>query len=187
MSSPPGIKKNVWYSTPYLQIVLCFCCLIHNDLKKKHGKVEADAFWRSFHHLIPHVDEYLPEHHKNLPRKEYVNRFIQRGDKLNRYPTEHPTHPTKQETTGRFWGWAVELYNGPGVEFTVRREDIEGIVSKIEGRLPIVQRNMEELDEPESAIIDLNEIIERLDHLDGIFEDIEDRISMLEEYFQRKS
>ncbi len=156
-------------------------------MKKKYGKVEPDAFWRRFHHLIPYVDEFLPEQHKKLPRKEYVNRFVQRGHKLNYYENEHPTHPTKQNSTGRFWGWAQELYNSPAVEFTIRKEQLEEIISKIEGRLPMMPEP-KELEEPEEfvEVIDLNQIIESVEHLETIVEDLRERTMALEQYFKRR-
>jgi hypothetical protein len=187
MGSPPNLDKINWYATEQLQVVLCICGVIFKKLKEKHGKVEEQAFWRQLTHHIPHVVDYLPEEHRDQPT--LPNCFKQRGDKLNRYSREHPLHPSKIHKTGRYWAWANERFDSLIKEFTLNDADITAVIIKYNGSLaPKLEFSAPVMAEKEKELIDLNELLERIEQLETEVEELQDldtRITQIENLFKR--
>jgi len=198
MGSPKGLEKIDWYATPELQVTLCFCALTYDHLKQKYKQVNAQQFWRLLKHHIPHVEEYLPEHRRDSP--QLVNWFFQRGDKLNRYDTEHPTHPDNKEYTGRFWEWAKERFNSTEGEFTLSKEQIERvIISEANGNLLTVTEDKAQdnlTDDPdiveqpveqyETRFIDFKQLVRDVDLLRTELYVLQDFVKMIADQISKR-
>jgi hypothetical protein len=156
MGSPPGNEHALWYQTPERQIALCFCGIIHADLKQRFGKVEEGKFWKLLLHHIPFLEELFPKKFLDT----IVNRAKNRGDKLNRYKTEHPTHPSKQNSTGLYWDWANERYTSCKREFTLTKEEMRLVILRF-AKKPELQSDVLKKPQPEPMVFeDYSEDIE---------------------------
>ena len=192
MGSLPGRDLNRWYATPEQQIILCFCILAYDYLKEKYKVVKEQEHYKLMNHWISDLVDYIPpEHRTNLP-----NRLKNRGDKPNRkgYENEHPTHPTKQNSTGRFWEWAkARCADAVRCEYTLTKEEMAIAVQTYAGvkepAFTIVEYKSEVLPEkPRPTLpseikppefINLNEMFDIIEELVDRVDELSSRVDLI--------
>ena len=184
MGSPQGRDLNDWYATPEQQILLCFCALTHDFLKKTYGIVREPEHYKLMKHFFPYLEEFVPEEHKT----NLQHRLKDRGDKLNRYKHEHPTHESRRNTSGRYWNWAKEIFdNGVRREYSIPREELATAIQKYNGigELPISQSNPVLPAEVEEEFIDLNDMFNTVEELVERVDELSSRVDRIMKHLTR--
>lgn len=189
MGSPRGRDLNDWYATPEQQVFLCFSALTSRFLKETYGEVSELKHWKHMKHFFPYLEKYIPDEHKaNLP-----HRLKDRGDKLNRYEREHPTHVSRKLTSGRYWNWAKGIFDDPTRrEFSIPEEEFIAAVEKYNGGgLQTEQSTF--LTEVKSAppakveeeFIDINEMYDILEELVDRVDELSSRVDRIMKHLTR--